>query len=81
MPNEVSLLVNGKRVTVPAGATVAVAMISAGQACRKSVSGEPRGPMCGMGVCFECRATINGMPHSLTCRIVCEPGMEVSTNE
>lgn len=24
--------------------------------CRTSVSGEPRGPLCGMGVCFECRS-------------------------
>ena len=81
MPNEVRLTVNGSPVVVLEGSTVAVAMMIAGQACRTSVSGEPRGPLCGMGICFECRATINGKQHSRSCQIVCEPGMDVRTDE
>jgi hypothetical protein len=77
----VTLSVNGSPVTVLAGATVAVAVAIAGHACRTSVSGEPRGPLCGMGICFECRVSINGIPHCRSCQIVCEPGMEVKTNE
>jgi D-hydroxyproline dehydrogenase subunit gamma len=77
----VTLSVNGSPVTVIAGATVAVAVAIAGQACRTSVSGEPRGPLCGMGICFECRVSINGTAHCRSCQIVCEPGMEVKTNE
>jgi NADPH-dependent 2,4-dienoyl-CoA reductase/sulfur reductase-like enzyme len=47
----------------------AAAMAHAGQsAFRRSVRGQPRGPLCGMGVCFECRATVNGEPHRLTCQ-------------
>jgi len=76
----VTLSVNGSPVAVPAGATVAVAMAIAGQACRTSVSGEPRGPLCGMGICFECRVSINGTPHCRSCQILCEPGMEVRTD-
>jgi sarcosine oxidase subunit alpha len=76
----VTLSVNGSHVTVLAGATVAVAVAIAGQACRTSVSGEPRGPLCGMGICFECRVSINGTPHCRSCQIVCEPGMEVKTD-
>jgi len=76
----VTLSVNGSPVSVPAGATVAVAMAIAGQACRTSVSGEPRGPLCGMGICFECRVSINGTPHCRSCQILCEPGMEVRTD-
>ena len=79
--SSVKLSVNGSPVTVIAGATVAVAVAIAGQACRTSVSGEPRGPLCGMGICFECRVSINGTPHCRSCQIVCEPGMEVKTNE
>ena len=81
MSSTVSLTVNGSQVSVPAGATVAVAMMIAGQPCRTSVTGEPRGPLCGMGICFECRARVNGVPHSRTCQILCEPGMEVRTDE
>ncbi len=55
----------GRSIAVPPGATVAVAIVLAGAACRKSVSGETRGPLCGMGICFECRAVIRGatLPH------------------
>lgn len=81
MSSEFTLQVNGASVSVPAGATVAVAMTIAGQFCRTSVTGEPRGPLCGMGICFECRAMVNGMPHSRTCQLLCEPGMDVRTDE
>lgn len=81
MPSEIAVRVNGKPVVVAAGTSVAVAMMLANVACRTSVSGEPRTPLCGMGVCFECRATINGNPHCRSCQILCEPGMDVKTNE
>ena len=81
MPSEVIVTVNGSQVSVPAGATVAVAMMMAGKPCRTSVTGEPRGPLCGMGICFECRAMVNGVPHSRSCQILCESGMDVRTDE
>ena len=81
MPREFAVRVNGASVSVPAGATVAVAMAMAGQPCRTSVTGEPRGPVCGMGICFECRAIVNGVPHSRSCQLLCEPDMEVGTDE
>jgi len=76
----VTLSVNGSPVIVVAGATVAVAVAIAGQACRTSVSGEPRGPLCGMGICYECRVSINGMPHCRSCQILCQSGMDVRTD-
>jgi hypothetical protein len=74
-----SITVNGKQVRVPLGASVAVAVIMAGEPCRFSVNGEPRGPLCGMGICMECRATVNGVPHRRTCQMICDAGMEVVT--
>jgi len=44
-----------------------------------ALSGEPRGPLCGMGICFECRLTIDGVPHARSCQIVCRDGMVVTT--
>ena len=81
MRNQLTVTVNGSPLVVPSGTTVAVAMAIAGQACRTSVSGEPRGPLCGMGICFECRVFINGRPHRPGCQVLCEQGMEVRTNE
>jgi D-hydroxyproline dehydrogenase subunit gamma len=80
MSDNVTVAVNGLPVTVPLGTTVAVAMTMAGQACRTSVNREPRGPLCGIGICFECRVAMNGQPHCRSCQILCEPGMEVGTD-
>jgi D-hydroxyproline dehydrogenase subunit gamma len=79
MLSQLTLTVNGAPVIVPSGATVAVAIVLAGQACRTSVSGEPRGPLCGMGICFECRVVIDGRLHCRSCQVLCEQGMEVNT--
>ena len=75
------LTVNGIEVTVPDGAMVSAAVALAGvSAFRRSVTGEPRGPLCGMGICFECRVTINGCAHVRSCQVPCEAGMEVRTD-
>jgi D-hydroxyproline dehydrogenase subunit gamma len=81
MPSQLSVKVNGISILVPSGATVAVAMVLAGQPCRTSVNGQPRGPFCAMGICFECRVAINGKPHCKSCQVVCEPEMEVSSED
>jgi predicted molibdopterin-dependent oxidoreductase YjgC len=74
-----SIRVNGRQIQVAEGTSVAAAMIAANQACRMSVLGEPRAPLCGMGICMECRATVDGKPHRRTCQLQCIPGMEVVT--
>ena len=81
MPDSVTLTVNGASVTVPAGSMVTTAITAAGSAfTRRSVSGEPRGPLCGMGICFECRVSIDGRAHCRACQVVCRAGMEVRTD-
>jgi sarcosine oxidase subunit alpha len=79
MAERVRLTINGRAVEVAAGTTVAAALLNLGLAVRTSVHGEPRGPFCGMGICMECRATINGLEQQPTCQRLCEPGMEVVT--
>ena len=81
MPETVRLVVDGTPVTMPAGSMVAAAVMKSGkQGFRRSVTGEPRGPMCGMGICFECRVTIDGEAHSRSCQTVCKNGMDVRTD-
>ena len=81
MTDSIQLRVNGKSVTVARGTIVAAAVALAGTArFRRSVSQEPRGPLCGMGVCMECRVTINGEPHCRSCQTLCAEGMEVRTD-
>jgi predicted molibdopterin-dependent oxidoreductase YjgC len=78
----VTLRVNGTPVTMPIGASVAAAVLTAGAArFRRSVLGEPRVALCGMGICFECRVTIGGRAHERSCQIVCAEGMDVRTDD
>ena len=80
MSGEVTLSLNGEPLTVPRGCTVAAALLRADNAAfRRSVTGEARGPLCGMGICFECRVTVNGYAHAKSCQIICREGMEVKT--
>ena len=79
MPNRDSFIIHldGRPMRVPAGMTVAAAILEAGSASRRSVRNEPRQPLCGMGICYECRARIDGEAHQRTCQILCRPGMTV----
>ena len=80
MSGRVTLTVDGRAVTVAAGASVAAAVAAAGvTAFRHSVTGAARAPLCGMGICHECRVTIDGEPHRLACQTACAEGMRVET--
>lgn len=81
MSDHITLSVNGTNLTVPQDTLLVVALAQAGitRFCR-SVSGEPRAPVCGMGTCFECRVTIDGQPHQRSCQTLCREGMEVRTD-
>jgi sarcosine oxidase subunit alpha len=82
MAETIQLRVNGNAVSVPAGTIVAAAVAMVGEIrFRKSVLDQPRSPLCGMGVCMECRVTINGRTHCRSCQTLCESGMEVCTDE
>ena len=77
----VSLTIDGRPWQVEVGTSVAVAIWQArGGATRRSVTGQLRGPLCGMGICFECRATVDGRPQRITCQLPCRSGMEVTTD-
>jgi hypothetical protein len=72
--------VNGHAHQVPAGISVAAALFVTGvNHFRTSVSGEPRAALCGMGICFECRVTIDGREHSRSCLIPVRAGMAIQT--
>jgi hypothetical protein len=76
---EFTILVNGQSISVPPGTSVAAAILRAGAPFRRSVSGEPRSALCAMGICEECRATVNGVPNVRTCQRLVTAGIEVVT--
>lgn len=81
MPDTVRVNIDGRELTVPSGTTVAAALFLSGHSqFRTSVAGQPRAALCGMGICFECRVTVDGRPDSRTCQILVKDGMVVSTS-
>lgn len=80
--DRVKISVDGGDVNVPAGTSVAAAILTCGvMRFRRSVLGQPRSALCGMGICFECRVTIDGKAHARSCQIICSSGMVVRTDE
>jgi len=76
-----NLVIDGEPCDVPAGISVAAALALAGNcATRSSVSGERRAPFCGMGVCQECRVTVNGR-RILACQTECQPDMVIERSQ
>lgn len=76
----VEVQVDGTRVRIPVGSSVAAALAQQPPGrTRLSVSGQWRAPLCGMGVCHECRVLINGRER-LACQTVCEDGMLIATS-
>ncbi|HHF43210.1 MAG: (2Fe-2S)-binding protein [Candidatus Aminicenantes bacterium] len=80
---KINLYVNGKPITAYAGETVLAALLAAGYKIIKKnpVSQEPRGALCGMGVCFECTVTINGVPNIRACVTEVQEGMRVELDD
>ena len=77
----VNLTVDGKSIEAYQGETVAAAMLAAGiRAFHKSHKHQqPRSLYCGMGICYECLVTINGVHAQRACITLVEEGMQVET--
>ena len=74
--------IDGRPVDVTPGTLVAAAIELAvpGHGARVSPAGLRRQPLCGMGVCGECRVEVDGQAHRLGCQTLCAPGMEIRTD-
>ncbi len=69
---------DGTEIEALPGETIAAALAAADiVAVRRSRSGAPRGPYCGMGVCFDCLVTVDGRPSQRACLTKVEAGMDV----
>lgn len=79
-PALVHVFVNGTPLQAPAGSSVAAALAQRKPGTtRTSVTGQARAPLCGMGVCHECRVHIQGRTR-LACQTICAEGMRIHTD-
>lgn len=75
----ISVNIDGEASRAYAGETVASVLLAAGVTVfYRTRSGQPRGPYCNMGACFECQVKIDG-DWQRACMTVAEDGMNITT--
>jgi sarcosine oxidase subunit alpha len=79
----VNITVDGNPVEAYQGETVAAVLLAAGiRTFHKSHKHQqPRSLYCGMGVCYECLVTINGVHAQRACVTYIEEGMVIETQK
>lgn len=80
---KLAIVVNGHTYAAFEGETVHAALLAAGyRILRKTPkAGHPRGIFCGMGVCYDCLVTIDGVPNQRACMTQVMNGMEIQIDE
>ena len=75
----VTINFEGQPVTALEGDTVAAAILAAGHLVTRltPVRGNPRGPFCMMGVCFDCLLEIDGHANRQSCMVRVAEGLRV----
>ena len=68
----------GRSIPAREGQSVAAALMAVGERClRIDEAGQPKGAVCGIGVCWECRCSIDGNVDIRACMTPARPGMQV----
>lgn len=77
----IEITVDGQPMTAYRGETIAAVLFAEGQRMlrRTPQLGQPRSIFCGMGVCFDCLVTVDGIPHIRACETPVVAGMVIET--
>jgi len=80
---QVQIRVNGKVADAYLGESLHAALIAEQKRVLRSsaIKQEGRGVFCGMGVCYECQVTINGVANVRACMTEVSADMDIITNE
>jgi D-hydroxyproline dehydrogenase subunit gamma len=77
---KIQIRINGRSHTAYEGESVHAALLAAGYRVLRTTAkeGQPRGFFCGMGICYECLVTINGIPNKRACMTLVADQMEIT---
>ena len=79
-PAPVTVELDGEPLEAYPGESLATAMLAGGRrAFRATRSGAPRGPLCNMGVCFDCVVLVEGLGEARACMTAVHEGLRVRT--
>src|SRR5216110_1306218 len=75
------LTFDGREVTARPGQTVGAALVEAGiRSWRMTRNhGRPRGLFCGIGICYDCLITVDGLANQRACLVPAADGMRLSS--
>ena len=80
--NKFQIQLDGVHLPAVQGQTIAEVLLANQELIfRKTPKNIPRGPFCGMGVCYECRMNVDGVPNVRTCTTEATPGCSVETQK
>ena len=70
---------DGRDVEAYPGETVLGALLAGGVRTLRHAphTGDPRGMLCGIGACYDCVVTVDGVANQRACMLVAAPGLDV----
>lgn len=79
----VTFTFDGQTIEAHEGESIAAALLAAGHRVFRStpLSGAPRGPLCMMGVCFDCLVQIDGQGNQQACMHEVRAGLVVARQD
>lgn len=77
----IEVIINGRQVKAFEGELVSTILLEEGIFVfgRKHNTNHPSGIYCGMGVCYECLVTVNGVANTRACQTFAEDHMTIET--
>lgn len=80
---QIRVVLNGLEITSREGQSVGALLLEHEQRATRTTrqNARPRGMFCGIGMCFDCLITINGVTNQRACVTNVEEGMTIQTQQ
>ena len=77
----ISFTFNGEAFTCESGQSIAAALMAADHRDLRTTrfGNDARSIFCGIGICFDCVVTIDGVANQRACLVEAKPGMKVES--
>ncbi len=78
---EIQVTLNGRTIDATEGQSVGALLLEHDERITRTTrfDEKPRGMFCGIGICFDCLITINGVTNQRACLTSVENGMSIQT--
>lgn len=78
---EFEIVLDGRPVPAAAGQSVGAALLAGGIRTWRTtrLRRRPRGLFCGIGICYDCLITVDGVANQRACLLPARPGMALTT--